>query len=651
MLVVEVDEKSVKLFGRWPWPRSLQGELIERMRGMDPAVIALDIVYPMLQSPEEDGALVESLQGSGTPVIGGYFFRTGQTVEMAKEAVDRIKSDRIALLLEKQEARHDTVAEYPFIEGNHPFLAPHFNGFGFFNSIPDADGLIRSAPLLLRFRGDHYPSLALKALAIFLGENIAIDISREGIDNLRLGQRSLPVNELGKLALNFYNGAERIALISAADILKGRVEPQVLQGKIVFVGVTELGIADVRPTPIDHSFPGIAIHATVAANVLQGYYLFHDNRTVLLEVFLMVALPLAMLWLMSFFDRPLYIAVIFSLTIGLVWLIFYRAVTDYGMLCSFFYPGIAVVFSYTTFSLYEILVTQRRARYIRRAFSSYVSPALVSRLINDPDSLVVKGERRNITVLFSDIRGFTSLSESMEPEQLVRLLNLFLGPMTEVLMREHGTLDKYIGDAIMAIYNAPTEVDDHPTRAAITAIKMQRLLHKLNRKFNSEFGKTLKIGVGLNSGDAVVGNMGSARRFNYTAMGDTVNLASRLESKTKYYGVDIIAAKSTVDRLGPEFVVRRLDIIKVKGKSRPAEIFQLLVHGRDERTREMVSRFHRALELYFAADFRAALAGFEGILAEFPDGNPARIYVERSRYHLENPPAGEWDGVFTAIDK
>lgn len=651
VVIVAVDEKSVKQYGRWPWPRAIQARLIERIKEMGAKVVALDIVYPSLQSPEQDGALVNALDAPGTPVVGGYFFRSEQTIETPAAAIKRFMANRISLVLEKPGALHDSVAAYPFLEGNHSLIAPHFDEVGFFNSIPDHDGLVRAAPMVLRFRGGYYPSLPLQALALAFNEPVALEISAAGVAGVRLGSRSLPVNELGRMALNFYNGEQRIRRFSAADVLSGALAEDALRGRLVFVGITEVGIADVRPTPTDHSFPGIAIHATVAANVIQGYHLYHNGWTVFLEVILMALLPLAMLWLMSFFDRPLYMVSIFALTIGLVWVIFYRAVTGYGMLISFFYPAIALSLSYSTFELYEILITKRKSRYLRRAFSSYVSPALVGRLINDPDALAINGERRNVTILFSDIRGFTSISEAMEPEQLVQLLNRFLGPMTEVLMREHGTLDKYIGDAIMAIYNAPLEVADHPVRSAVTAIKMQRLLYWLNRSFADEFGKTLKIGIGLNTGDAVIGNMGSARRFNYTAMGDTVNLASRLESRTKYYGVDIIAAKSTIDHLGPEFIVRRLDRIRVKGKNLPVDIFQLFVHGRDARTRKMTANFHAGLDHYLAGRFAEALAIFTAIQEEMPADRPTSIYVERSRYHLEHPPAGEWDGVFTATDK
>lgn len=330
---------------------------------------------------------------------------------------------------------------------------------------------------------------------------------------------------------------------------------------------------------------------------------------------------------------------------------FYYLVSQQGLLVSLFYPLLAALIGYTIFETYEIFVSERKSRYLRRAFSSYVSPDLVSRLIYQPESLTLTGEEREISVLFSDIRGFTTLSEAMTPTQLVSLLNRFLGPMTEILMQEQGTLDKYIGDAIMAIYNAPLDVPEHALHAARTAQSMQQALRRLNPEFAREFGVELRIGVGLNTGAAVVGNMGSARRFNYTAMGDTVNLASRLEGRTKYYGVEIIAAQATRELLGEALPLRRLDRIRVKGKTQPVEIFQLFVDGEVAEHQGLIDAFESAQAHYFAGEFAAALEAFEALRERYPEDRPTEIFIERSRYHLEHPPEGQWDGVFNSLEK
>jgi len=648
--VVSVDEKSVKLHGRWPWPRAVQGELIAHLKAMGAKAIALDIIYGLPQDRQNDEALAAALEAPGAPVIGGYFFRDEQSIRTEEASIESIRKNSISTLLEKAEARYDTVATYPFVEANHPALAPHFSAFGYFNTIPDYDGLIRSTPLVLRFRDDYYPSLALQALAVGHQQSLALDIDREGIAAIRLGGQRIPVNAMGKLAINFYSHKNPIPLISAGDVLDGSIAPEQIKDKLIFIGTTEVGIADVRPTPIDHSFPGVAIHATVAANIIQGFYLYHDNRTVLIDVFLMALLPMLMVWLMSKLDRPLFMTFVFAATITLIWTVFYLAVSVYGLLISFFYPIIAVLSGYTIFEMYEILVTQRRNRYIRRAFSSYVSPTVVKTLLQKPDELNLHGEKRYVTILFSDIRGFTTISESMSPEQLGRLLNNYLGQMTEILMNENGTLDKYIGDAVMGIFNAPLDHPDHPEVAARTAIRMQTALKELNQGYQEEFGVNIRIGIGVHSGEAIIGNFGSPRRFNYTAMGDTVNLASRLEGQTKTYGVEIIVSETTREALGDEFILRKLDKIRVKGKSQPVEIFHLFTHGSTTDNQALAKLFDAAMEHYYGGDFSEALTLFNTIAQKYPDDKPTPLFIERCEQALAHPPTA-WDGVHTATSK
>jgi len=545
VVVVSVDERSIKRHGRWPWPRELQGRLIASLKQQGAAVVALDIIYLRPQDPAQDAALAAALAADGGAVVGGYFFRDEQTVAGSRVSRDLLKDSRIQSVFEAPDARRDRILEFPFVETNQADLAAAFSTFGFFNYIPDPDGLIRGAPVVLGYGGDFYPSLPLSALAQYLGEPIRLRISSDGAESVSVGPYSSPVDGLGRLALNFYNGPKRIPFVSAGDVLDGNTPPDLLTNKVVFLGVTELGIADVRPTPIDHSFPGVGVHATVAANMLQGFHLYRDGRTILINVLLTALIPLLMVLLMSWTRRVLWMTVAFAATLTGVWFLFYSIVTTTGHLISLTYPVIATALGYLAFQAYHILVTQRQSRYLRQAFSTYVAPALVERLIENPDALALTGEKRVVTVLFSDIRGFTTLSESLPAEVLVPILNRYLGPMTDIVMGEQGTLDKYIGDAVMALYNAPLDVPDHAARAAQSAIRMLGELERLNEAFEADFGLRLHIGVGIHTGEAVVGNMGSETRFDYTAIGDTVNLASRLEARTKAYGVEIIVSDTT----------------------------------------------------------------------------------------------------------
>jgi adenylate cyclase len=301
---------------------------------------------------------------------------------------------------------------------------------------------------------------------------------------------------------------------------------------------------------------------------------------------------------------------------------------------------------------YRNLVIEKRSRFVQRAFSTYVAPSLVQVIMKDPKRLELGGEKRTITVLFSDIRGFTTLSEKLNPEQLVTLLNRYLGPMSDIVLEEQGTLDKYIGDAIMAEYNAPVDVPDHAARACRTALRMLDTLAKLNEGFERDFGMRLDIGIGLNTGEAVVGNMGTTLRFDYTAIGDTVNLSSRLEGQNKTYGTHIIVTEDTRHAAGGEFLFRPLDSIRVKGKHQPVQIFELMNFterasaGEQERARQ----FAQALELYRVGRFNEAAASFESLSQANQQDAPAALYLRRCREYVAAPPE-QWDGVYVAVSK
>ncbi len=646
-----VDEKSVKHYGRWPWPRSLQAELIERLKRLEADVIALDIIYLRPQSTEEDQALSKSLGLPGSQVIGGYFFRDEQSIKGNDKALELLKKDRVATLKTQQDGVDDSVLQFPYVETNQEDLAMHFNGFGFFNYLPDRDGLIRTAALVLRYEGDYYPSLPLMALAKKINQGIGINLTAEGIGDIRLGDFQIPVDPAGRMALNFYNRSSPIPIISAADILHGTIPLEVIKDRIVFVGVTEVGIADVRPTPIEASFPGVAIHATAAANILQEFYLYRDARTVLIDVLLVATLPMMLVWWMSRLQRSMLMVFALLTTLGLGWWIYYMIITEYGLIISFVYPFIAIAIGYMVFQTYYILVTQSHTRFLQQAFSTYVSPILVNKLLQNPEALKLSGEKRIITILFSDIRGFTSLSESLPPDNLVPILNRYLAPMTRIVMDENGTLDKYIGDALMAFFNAPLSVVDHAQRAVTAAFRMLEELEALNHAFEMEYGIKLNIGIGIHTGEAVVGNMGSHQRFDYTAIGDSVNLAARLESITKYYGVGIILSESTRGQMTDEYIFRKLDRLKVKGKSKVTEIYELIGFKNDTVKQNLVIRFEHALTLYFANDFSRAMKYFIDLQQDYPRDRPTEIFIERCRQFLKNPPPDNWGGVYVASEK
>jgi adenylate cyclase len=643
VVVVAIDNRSVKELGRWPWSRELTGRLVAAIRRQGARVIALDMVFAEPQSPAADGALARSVAGAGNVVLGQFFREEPQPVEPA--ALAQVAAHRLKVLQLAPGVEQVPVTEYPAVDANLPQLARAGLDQGFFNQQPDRDGLIRQVPLLLLFNGDIYPSLALTALKRYRGEELTVAVAPHGISRIAVGSLAIPAGEHGLLPLAWYGPGGTVPTFAAADLMAGRLAAALLRDKLVFVGVTETGIADVRATPFDPAFPGVEIHATFAANALERRFLSRDSRTLALEMLAILVLPVLLGLGLSFAPGTWVGLAGFTAAgagyLGLNLLAFSRGRLDLTMV----YPLLALLLSYLGGEAYRNLVVERKGRYLRKAFSSYVSPDLVSELVRHPEQLHLGGQRRQLSVLFSDIRGFTSLAERLDPEELVRLLNRYLTPMTTIVLEERGTLDKYVGDAVMALFNAPLDVADHPQRACRAALRMLDALAALNAELARDGLPQLAIGVGIHSGEAVVGNMGSETRFDYTAIGDTVNLASRLEGLTKQYGVAIIASGETVAQSGSGFCFRELDQVRVRGKGQPVTIYELRQEpfpGQAE--------FERGMALFRSGAFAAAVEVFAA-LKESANDPVAALYLERCRSFCQAPPPALWDGVYVALEK
>ncbi len=524
-------------------------------------------------------------------------------------------------------------------------LAEGFARLGFFNSSPDPDGLIRRMPLILRWQDDYYPSLALQTLSLLTDSPLRLHLNGERA-TLLAGERSIPIDAKGRLRLDFYGNGDQLPTLSAQRILKGDFDPALIRERAVLVGVTELGIADVRATPVSPSFPGVALHATALANMLHGDYLQRHQGALWWDLLLTALVPGLLVLGLARVQQVGGMVVIYLLSLVGVWWAWSLLMGQGGMLVSLFYPLLANTLAFLGFTLFDILIRERNGRHIRRAFASYVSPAIVKRLVEEPEALRLEGEMRELTVLFSDIRGFTRLSEQLAPDRLVMMLNQYLGPMTDILLQQRGTLDKYIGDAVMGLFNAPLNDPQHRQHAVMAAIGMQRELARLNQGFEAEFGTQLRIGIGIHTGPAVVGNIGSRRRFEYTAMGDTVNLASRLEGRTKYYAADVIISAAVAEALSSDIPLRRLDRIRVKGKQHPVEIYQVIWDHTP-----IPPHYEAALNAYFAGNFDQALGLLEGDVAHYPEDRPSALLRERCRAYLHTPPPQPWEGVHEAKDK
>lgn len=651
VVVVAIDEKSVNELGRWPWSREITGELV---RSLKPArVAALDIVFSEPQNPRADAALASAVKSSANIVLG-YFFRNDSTELPSEESIKQIKRSSIGLVNfvgdEAEGApRPFSGPELSGVETNTPVIGKGGAGFGSFNADPQDDGLYRTANLVYKYDTDIYPSLALESLSRYLGGDIILNAAPFGIDGIMVGQRKIPVDEQGAFTLNPYGPGGTFTTYPAVDVMKGRVSADAIRDKLVFVGVTERAVYDIRPTPVDPYFPGVEIHATVAGNVLMERYLIHDARVTVLDLALVLILPILLSIIIGLAPRTYISLAAGSGLLGALIVADYYLFAYRGIRPDIVYPVMSLALAYLACEAYRNVVVEKKGRYLKKAFSQYVSPDLVAEIIKDPDRLKLGGEKRVVTVLFSDIRGFTSISEKLPPDELVKLLNEYLSPMTKIVLEERGLLDKYIGDAIMAIFNAPLTITDHPLRACTAAQKMMPRLAQLNVEWKAKGYPAIDIGVGINTGEAVVGNMGAELRFDYTGIGDTVNLASRLEGLNKLYGTRIIVSGFTREHVKDAFVFRELDLVAVKGKAKPVGLYELTTG--DDAARELVSAFASALALYRNKRFNEARAAFAAILARFPGDGPSKLYLVRCDEYIVAPPSPEWDGVYVAKTK
>jgi adenylate cyclase len=644
VVVVAIDHKSIKEIGRWPWSREVTARLIEHLAQYGATVTALDIVFSEQQDSARDAALSAAVAVADNVVLGYFFRDEEQPIEPV--SLLQLESAKVKLVRVADGVTSIPLGEYRSVDTNLALIGKGARDFGFFNARPDGDGLYRRSLLLLLFNGDIYPSLAMKALRHYLSQEIMLDIQPWGVDAIQLGELRVPSREDGTLALNHYGPAGSFQTISASDVIKKRLPPDALKGAIAFVGATEIGIFDIRPTPFDATQPGVELHATVAANALDSRFLRHDGTTQTLELISLLALPLLLGIGLAFVPGTLAGLAVFGGMALLFWTANYLAFAQGLRDMTLLYPLLGLGLTYLGSEAWRNLVVERKGRQLKKAFSNYVSPDLVKQIEKNPDKLVLGGEQRELSILFSDIRGFTTVSEDLTPPELVALLNEYLSPMTRIVLEERGTLDKFIGDAVMAIFNAPLDVPLHAVHACRAAVRMLEELQRLNTGFVSRGMHSLDIGIGINTGPAVVGNMGADIRIDYTAIGDSVNLASRLEGLNKLYGSHILVSEDTRQQVPPDmFCFREVDRVRVKGKHKPVVLFELLVDRQ-----ELLPGFEAALEQYRAQAFEAARLMFDELTQQYDDG-PSRLYSSRCAEYLLTPPPAGWDGIYTAKSK
>ena len=683
--IVDIDEKSLEQVGQWPWPRSEVARLVDRLTEMGAVVIGFDVVFAepdrlspdriaadnpalpeavradLLKLPSNEEVLANSIKRSRV-VVGETSVRLDdQSLAGGERAIPDIPhaalgGDPTPFLL-----------KFPRLVQNLPVISQAASGHGLFTVEPDPDGIFRRVPLVMLVEDHMRLALSAEMLRIATGgQAFATRTGEAGLEGIAVGGVFVPTDGNGRV-WPWFNASSRDRYVSAASVMSGEAPAERIAGHLVVVGTSAVGLEDFRATPVANFMPGVEIHAQIIENVLSQQFLYRPAYAIGMELVFTLVVGLFVIWLVphigAFYSFFAAVSVLGMVATGALWAFYsQRMLID----ASFPIGALAAVFMLMATANY--MREERQRRQIRNAFGQYLSPALVDRLADHPEQLVLGGETRELTLLFTDVRGFTTISESFKsnPQGLTRLMNQFLTALSRAILERHGTIDKYMGDAIMAFWNAPLDLTDHALEACRAGLDMLKRVDELNAERRKEVEQNpdetyheIRIGIGINSGQCVVGNMGSDMRFDYTALGDTVNLASRLEGQSKPYGLSVILGDNTAMAVADTLAVVEIDLIRVKGKNEPERIHALL--GVEEMVANETFQQLRAANEAMLGSYRSqdwqpasvALDGMEPLAGRLGVELEAYISIYRSRiaYFRENPPGEQWDGVYVAATK
>jgi adenylate cyclase len=654
----------------------------QRAKGaaISPAVLAE--VKRKEQQYNYDQQFADSIQHFGSVVLGNYFLYTQVDLEgVSSQSLDEY-ANLIAFFPFPQlralpsanggKGRLDLIQQYDDaylvprgVEANAAIftgaVASEKGGAGFFNVAVDPDGVVRRLPLAIpygrdadRSNWDVFASLDVQTVRLYLGltnEQTVLNYGGGGIVSVEFGPNLIVhPDEISRIMVNYHGPARTYPYISFADAALNKFSKGTFKDKIVLIGASATGIGDARATPFGGIvFPGVEIHANLIDNILNQQFLVHHAPQVLTDIgfIFLFGIPLG-IWLAVV--QPRWMVFGFALLLPFAGIVYWGFL--HGWWLNFIVPAVfTLIPNVSLVALYRVLFEEQEKRRVRGAFQQYVSPEVIRRLLDDPER--VKPRKTEVTVLFSDIRGFTSISESLDAQELADLLQSYLTEMTRIIFQHRGTLDKYIGDAVMAIWGAPFDEPNHAERSCLGAINMLSRLAELQADWRAQGKPVLDIGIGINTGVASVGNMGSSLRYGYTAIGDAVNLASRLEGLNKEYGTHILISESTQRELHTDkLMLREIDLIRVKGKLQPLTVYEILAPDiAGNNGKELVELFGTAREVYKRHDWLAAISAFEMVLSRWPDDGPSRIFLARCLEYVSEAPASDWDGVYVMKHK
>ena len=656
LVLVAVDEASLAAFGRWPWPRDRFGYVVHYLHAAGAKAIVFDILFlePDANDQEFDAVLAEEVRAAENvffPFLLQHDPPPALSAPLPTKATIPVDS--------QPERLANSSNPYQGMKLPIPSLTEAARGLGHITLTPDPDGTMRRLPPLVQTMQGAVPQLAT-AVARYL---LRVERAVQDGHTLRLGPTTVPITRDGDIVLDWHGALEQktypaysigAVLRSYTEMQKGErplLDPALFKDKVVFVGTTAAGTYDLRVTPLSPFTPGVLIQMTALDNLLRSQAIAQAPPWAFVLTTLVLCIGTA--WAFVLVQRQ---ALKFLLIAGLA-LAYYglviHAFTDHDVWMELVFPEGALALAYAVSATVEYLTEGRQRRVLRAAFDKYMSAEVVDEIMRNPESIKLGGEKKELTVFFSDVAGFTTISEKLDPEDLVFLLNEYLSSMTDIIRRYRGNVNKYLGDGIMAIFGAPLGEPTHASLACFAALENQAALARLRKEWTARGSPEMVARIGINSGPLVVGNMGSQARMEYTVMGDSVNLASRLEGANKFYATLILLGPRTYELAKPDIEAREVDILRVKGKLEPVVVYELLARkgALPAEKQHVVALYQDGLAAYKQREFTVAKERFEAALALDPSDGPTKVYLHRVQEYLATPPPPDWDGVYVLKSK
>ncbi len=644
VLIVDIDNKSLAQVGQWPWSRNTIAQLINNLTDAQAGVIGLDMVFaepdkssphllktkfPSIQQnlPNYDKILAHTLQH--TPVIGGFVFTDETTSEQVIPLIP-------ATFIESGIKNSHVIQESNGIVTNIPILQNALYSSGFFMIKHNEGGVIRSVPLVSKYKQILFPSLAFEMLRIHSGaKKVYIVGDEHGAAFIKMGQHIIPTDNKGEFFVNFRGPKKHFKYISALDILNKNFNPKDIQDKFILIGTSAPGLKDLRYIAYDSTFPGVEVHANVIDNILARDFIQKPYESKLYNLLILWILIFFLMWLFHTLTSWLILPVsllLFSIMV----IAFYKTLFTYGLSLNFILPIIAFLSTLILSIGLDYFLASKQREVAKRILGKKVSSAVMQHLLAHANEGLIEPKETEVTIFFSDIRDFTSISEQIgSPKKLIEMLNIYMTPMTNIVIKHQGTIDKFIGDSIMAYWNAPVPVANHADAALASAIEQIELLHKINIEIYKKYKLRIEIGIGLHTGVVTAGDMGSEGRSDYTIIGDNVNLASRIEGLTRIYGVDILITEAIYMQLKNNYKTRPIDIVEVKGKTKAVKIYEVLTDFSAIDDKEL-TMYNQALKLFQSQDVVTAYKLFNELNRVY-NSTLYAYYTKRCQYYIDNP--------------